>query len=84
MPLLDSLDGTNRIRYNVIGWRYNNILTVQIHDTEDGSYEERKCSIDSKGIITEIQSSTTFNENSNYPLLYSKNLIDKYSLLKSK
>lgn len=63
-------DGTNRIRYNVIGWRYNNILTVQIHDTEDGSYEERKCSIDSKGIITEIQSSTTFNENSNYPLLY--------------
>ena len=35
-------DGTNRIHFNVLGWIVNdNLLKIQIHDTEDGSYEER-------------------------------------------
>ena len=35
-------DGTNRIHYNVLGWIIDDSkLKIQIHDTEDGSYEER-------------------------------------------
>ena len=34
-------DGTNRIHYNVLGWVIDDKLKVQIHNTEDGSYEER-------------------------------------------
>lgn len=35
-------DGTNRIHYNVLGWVLDDdYLKIQIHNTEDGSYEER-------------------------------------------
>lgn len=35
-------DGTNRIHYNVLGWIIGeDRLKIQIHNTEDGSYEER-------------------------------------------
>ena len=35
-------DGTNRIHYNVLGWiTGEDRLKIQIHNTEDGSYEER-------------------------------------------
>ena len=63
-------DGTNRIRYNVIGWCYGNTLTVQIHSTEDGSYEERVCIVDDTGVIKEIKSSRRYNTTSGKKLLF--------------
>ena len=66
-------DGTNRIRYNVIGWfhgKNNEKLTLQIHDTQDGRYEERICEVDSTGIIDRIVSSKVYNKTSGKQLLY--------------
>jgi hypothetical protein len=63
-------DGTNRIHYNVIGWRYRQELTLQIHDTEDGSYEERICDVDSTGNIISIKSSKIYNKTSKKKLLF--------------
>lgn len=63
-------DGTNRIHYNVIGWTYKNTLTLQIHDTSNGSYEERVCTVDNVGKITEINSASIKNKNLGKNLLY--------------
>lgn len=66
-------DGTNRIHYNVIGWfhgKNNEKLTLQIHDTENGSYEERTCSVDSTGTIKTIESSRVHNRHSGKQLLF--------------
>lgn len=62
-------DGTNRIHYNVIGWIYENKLTVQIHDTEDGSYEERIYQFDGN-IIGKLESSKKYNKTSGKSLFY--------------
>jgi hypothetical protein len=63
-------DGTNRIRYNVIGWKFRDRLTVQIHDTEDGSYEEREYSLLSDDTISNLIDSKTYNKNTGKKLLY--------------
>ena len=63
-------DGTNRIHYNVIGWRYENTLTLQIHNTEDGSYEERICTLDGACTIQSIDSVQFYNKESGRCLLY--------------
>ena len=63
-------DGTNRIHYNVIGWRSGKKLTLQIHNTEDGSYEHRECVIDDYNVINEIKSSKKYNTSSGKQLLY--------------
>lgn len=66
-------DGTNRIHYNVIGWfhgKNNTKLTLQIHNTENGSYEERVCSVDSTGQINSIDSSKVYNKTSGKQLLF--------------
>lgn len=63
-------DGTNRIKYNVIGWHEGGNLIVQIHSTIDGSYEQRKYSLDSAGAIYQLISTKTFNKNSGKRLLY--------------
>lgn len=63
-------DGTNRIHYNVIGWVYKDKITIQIHDTEDGSYEERVCQYDGK-VIGQKLSSKRYNKTSGKQLLYS-------------
>ena len=66
-------DGTNRIHYNVIGWfhgKHNEKLTLQIHDTENGSYEERVCTVDSSGNIKEINSSRKYNRTGGKQLLF--------------
>lgn len=66
-------DGTNRIHYNVIGWfhgKNNEKLTLQIHNTENGSYEERVCSVDSTGVIKTIESSKVYNRTGGKQLLF--------------
>ena len=63
-------DGTNRIRYNVIAWRHKKELTFQIHDTKDGSYEQRVCIVDDTNKIVKIKSSTKHNRRSGKKLLY--------------
>ena len=57
-------DGTNRIKYNVLGWIVDDDkLKIQIHNTEDGSYEERiyKYSIDD-ALIGELVETNTYNK----------------------
>lgn len=44
-------DGTNRIHYNVLGWVLDGKLKVQIHNTEDGSYEERVYEFDENDLL---------------------------------
>ena len=63
-------DGTNRIRYNVIAWRHEKELTFQIHDTKDGSYEQRVCEVDATNTIVRIKSSRKYNRRSGKRLLY--------------
>lgn len=63
-------DGTNRIHYNVIAWQYDKELTFQIHDTSDGSYEQRVCVVDETNTIVRIKSSRKFNRTSGKKLLY--------------
>lgn len=54
-------DGTRRVHYNVIGWRTsNNSVTVQIHDTSDGSYEQRELMVDDLGVILAVKKSEKF------------------------
>lgn len=62
-------DGTKRIRFNVIGWVYEDKLTVQIHEAATGKYEERvyKCF---EGLIGEMISAVTYNETLKKPLFY--------------
>lgn len=55
-------DGTNRIHYNVLGWVVDNKLKVQIHNTEDGSYEERIYAFDENDLlIGELLSTNKYN-----------------------
>lgn len=61
-------DGTNRIHYNVIGWACKDELTIQIHDTEDGSYEERKYDYDG-GSVGRLISTKKYNQDSGKRLL---------------
>lgn len=63
-------DGTNRIHYNVIAWQHDKEITFQIHDTSDGSYEQRVCDIDETGKILKIKASKKFNRSSGKRLLY--------------
>lgn len=63
-------DGTNRIHYNVIAWQNDKELTFQIHDTSDGSYEQRVCLIDETNTIIKIKSSKKYNRTSKKRLLY--------------
>lgn len=63
-------DGTNRIKYNVVGWVYKNLLTVQIHDTATGAYEERVYSVDDTNTILELKSTKKHNTESKHTLLY--------------
>lgn len=67
-------DGTNRIKHNVIGWRHKDdklgeLLTVQIHNTSDGSYEERTYSIASH-IIGRLLKTEKFNTESKKHLFF--------------
>ena len=58
-------DGTNRIKYNVIGWYENpELLKIQIHSTKDGSYEERYYIMDGAGNIVRLKSSKRYNKKS--------------------
>ena len=61
-------DGTNRIHYNVIGWSNKKELTIQIHNTEDGSYEERKY-VNNLGSIGRLLSTKKYNTTSGKRLL---------------
>lgn len=63
-------DGTNRIHYNVIAWQDDKELTFQIHNTEDGSYEQRVCVVDDQNVIQVIKSSKKYNRTSGKSLLY--------------
>ena len=55
-------DGTNRIHYNVLGWVTAGKLKVQIHDTEDGSYEERVYEFSENDmLIGKLLSTKTYN-----------------------
>lgn len=63
-------DGTNRIHYNVIAWQHENELTFQIHDTSDGSYEQRVCTVDNTNMIVKIKASKKYNRTSGRRLLY--------------
>lgn len=64
-------DGTNRIKYNVLGWKESeNTLVVQIHHTKDGHYEQRKYRTDGFGTILELVESNVFNTDTNQRLLY--------------
>lgn len=63
-------DGTNRIRYNVIAWKHNNKLTVQIHCTLDGRYEEREYMLDETCRIGPLRRATTYNTTSGKQLLF--------------
>ena len=63
-------DGTNRIHYNVIAWQYDGKITFQIHDTSNGSYEQRVCLIDDSGVIGAMISSKRYNTKSGKNLLY--------------
>ena len=64
-------DGTNRIHYNVIGWWQDKItLKIQIHDTSDGSYEEREYLTDGVSTLLQLKSSKRFNKNSGKQLLF--------------
>lgn len=63
-------DGTNRIQYNVIAWRYKREITFQIHNTVDGSYEERVCYIGDDNRIGKIRSSVKYNTGSGKKLLF--------------
>lgn len=63
-------DGTNRIHYNVLGWILDDKLKVQIHDTEDGSYEERVYEFDENDLlIGKLLSSQKYNA-TKHPLFY--------------
>lgn len=64
-------DGTNRIHYNVIGWTHKQRLTLQIHDTSNGAYEERYYDVDTVGRIIAFAGSKWYNRNSGKQLLYS-------------
>lgn len=64
-------DGTNRIHYNVIGWKEKQKLTLQIHDTLTGAYEERRYVVDTVGKIIAFDGSKWYNRNSGKQLLYS-------------
>ena len=64
-------DGTNRIKYNVIGWYENpELLKIQIHDTKDGSYEERYYIMDGAGNIVRLKSSKKYNKKSGKKLFF--------------
>ena len=63
-------DGTNRIKYNVIGWKHENKLTVQIHSTIDGSYEEREYIMDSDRTIGKLVYAKKYNKTSGKCLLF--------------
>ena len=64
-------DGTRRIKYNVIGWyESNELLKVQIHDTRDGSYEERSLATDGNGNIIKVISSKNYNKRSGKKLFF--------------
>lgn len=64
-------DGTRRIHYNVIGWfESEHKLKLQIHDTSNGQYEERTCSVDDTNTITSIDITKTFNKESGKKLLF--------------
>lgn len=63
-------DGTRRIHYNVIGWYEDDShLRLQIHDTSDGSYEERYCKTND-GTIKRIISSKKYNKKTGKKLLF--------------
>lgn len=62
-------DGTNRIRYNVIGWHDVDKLFIQIHDTEDGSYEERIYN-SPDGTFGDLISAKKYNKTSGKPLFF--------------
>lgn len=64
-------DGTNRIKYNVIGWYENpELLKIQIHNTKDGSYEERYYIMDGAGNIVSLKSKKTYNKKSGKKLFF--------------
>ena len=64
-------DGTRRIKYNVIGWYESaEILKVQIHSTEDGSFEERTLVTDGAGTIVTQKGSKRYNTKSGKPLFF--------------
>lgn len=63
-------DGTKRIHYNVLGWRESDTtMKIQIHNVEDGSYEERVYRTDDVGTLLEILSATTYS-GFGHPLVY--------------
>ncbi len=63
-------DGTNRIRYNVLGWQHKQELTVQIHDTQNGSYEERVLELSYDNYIQRVISAKRYNTTSKKKLLF--------------
>lgn len=63
-------DGTNRIHYNVIGWVIDSKLTVQIHDTEDGSYTEKVFQLNTSNLISKLLSTKKYNKGTKHRLLY--------------
>lgn len=63
-------DGTKRIHYNVLGWRESDTtMKIQIHNAENGSYEERVYLTDGTGALLQILSAKTY-EGFGHPLVY--------------
>lgn len=61
-------DGTKRIEYHVLGWKFNNgtennpdwVLDIQIHPTKGGTYTKKRYQLDANGstIVGEIAAET--------------------------
>lgn len=64
-------DGTKRIKYNVLGWRHsNNLLTVQIHETATGAYEERILRLSQDSHIEAVVFAKKYNTSSKKKLCF--------------
>lgn len=64
-------DGTNRIHYNVLGWIIDSKLKIQIHNTEDGTYEERLYEYNENDCLigNQVGESKTYNH-TGHPLFF--------------
>lgn len=63
-------DGTKRIHYNVLGWSNGKEVTVQIHNAQNGEYEERVIELTSSNTLGRTKSAKMYNTGSGKKLFF--------------